>query len=475
MRLLALLVAAVVAPAVSSAESLSLDTALEGFDEESEQHATEWEVPLDGFDEPEHGAGGAQSVSPLKLEEESSHTLRGHWLNAASWNIAQNAPVNGRPDYRGLSKLSSKLWLELEQRLDSGGKLHADGFLRHDFVYDIHGRSGYPQAVIDRYQQDVEVGELWISGAISSDFDWKVGRQIVVWGQSDYLRVNDAINPLDMREPGLGEMETLRRPLGMVRGDYYQGPWSVTLLAIPEQRPNLTAPCGSEFSVTGPRTEAECAALAKAEVFPEDGLQEMEWGISAMGRFSGWDLSFYGARLNHDLPYQDSASQTLRYARISQLGSAVNIADGSWLWKGEVAWLDGLDYAAAENRSRLDLLLGGEYRGFDDVTLSLEVLRREIHDYQSVLLAAPDYQQHKSWQTVLAYQQDLNNDTLHLKGVIARSGDSLDEGGYSRFSAQYDLDDHWSISGGGIWYRSGILPPDWGSNDRLFMELRQDF
>ncbi len=471
LRLIVMLLGVAAFRAVWGDDSLSLEAALGGFDEAASE---EFERELSGFDEADTIELTPADSTATEVEEPSPYTIRGHWLNAAAWNLAHTAPTAGRPDYRGLSKLSSKLWLEAERPLDGGWKLHMDGYLRHDLAYDIHSKSDYPQAVLDRYQQDTEIGELWVRGALHPDFDLKVGRQIVVWGQSDYLRVNDTLNPIDLREPGLGEIETLRRPLGMVRGDYYRGPWSITLLAIPEQRPNLTAPCGGEYAITGARTEAECAALAKAEQSPEDGVEQMEWGISAMGRFSGWDLSLYGARINHDQPWLDGGT-TYRYSRVNQLGAAVNIADGGWLWKGEVAWFDGLNYAATEDHSRLDLLVGGEYRGIDDVTLSLEVLRREIGDYRSALIAAPDYQQHKSWQTVLAYQHDLHNDTVHLKGVVSRSGDALDEGGYSRFSAQYDLDDQWSVTGGGIWYQSGLLPPDWGSNDRLFLELRQDF
>ncbi|MBT3309795.1 MAG: hypothetical protein HOL04_03085 [Gammaproteobacteria bacterium] len=460
----------------TAAEPLSLDEALDGFESEPELIEDELESLLDGFDE-ESEALTAEDAPQGDDEHAASifGSLRGHWVNGASWGFAHTAPTQNRPDYREISRLSSKLWLELEAPLNRGWKLHADGYLRRDFAYQLQGSPQYPQAVLDRYQQDEELGELWLSGSLHPDLDLKLGRQIVVWGQSDYLRVNDTLNPLDMREPGLGEMETLRRPLGMLRGDYYQGPWSITLLAIPEQRPNLTAPCGGEFSATGPRSEVECAALAMGEQFPEDGSAEMEWGLSAMGRFSGWDLSLYGARINHDIPYQDLSSNQLRYARLNQLGAALSIADGSWLWKGELGWFDGLDYTQRKGLSRLDLLAGGEYRGFDEMALSLELLHRRIGGYQSGLSAAPDYLQQQSWQAALAIQQDLYNDTLHLKGVAVRSGSSFNEGGYSRFSAEYELDDHWSATTGGIWYHTAATPPDWGANDRLFFELRQDF
>jgi len=464
--------------ATATEEALSLEDALGGFDEEIAELPLEADADLEGllegFDDEPPVEGEVGGLSDLDLAPSSS--WRGHWINALSWNIGHDAPAAAGSDYRGLSKLSTKLWLETEKDLGEGWKFHGDGYLRHDFAYDLNNEP-YPQAVIDRYRQDAEIGELWLRGSLNPNLDLKLGRQVVIWGQSDYLRVNDRLNPIDLREPGLGEIETLRRPVTMARADYFHGPWRLTGLLIPENRPNLTAPCGSDFSSVGAISEARCQALAVPELFPEDGLEEMEMGLSAMGRFSGWDLSLYVARLNHDTPYEDLNQNQLRYARINHLGAAINVADGSWLWKGELARLDGLEYAnaSAGKKVRWDLLLGAEYQGIVDVTLSAETLRRQIGDYESGLSAEPDYQDRVNWQTVVAYQQEFWNQTLHLKGVLMRSGASLDEGGYQRLSLAYDLDDEWSISGGGIWYQSAKYPPDWGKSDRLFAELRYDF
>ena len=475
MKLRGLLGGLLLAPLAVAGEP-SLDELLEGFDEAP---LAETEV-LDGFEEEdplEAALDGFEDAEAVAIEtevavaEESAWQFRGYWSNGLSWNIAHDAPSGGRPDYRGLSRLSSKLWLELEHPLGEGWKWHGDGHLRRDFAYQIHGESTYPNAVVERYQQDESLGEFWVAGSLNEAVDLKLGRQTVVWGLSDLLRINDTLNPLDMREPGLGELETLRRPLAMARGDYYQGPWSVTLLMVPEQRPNLTAPCGGEFSATGAETECQAAV---PQQFPDDGWEEMEWGVAAMGRFSGWDLSLYGARLNHDTPYLESG--TYRYARLNQLGAALNVADGSWLWRGEIAYFNGLRFAnSSQSHHRFDLLLGGEYRGWRDQSLTLEVARRELSHYDPSLLTEPDYTQERRWQTAVSWQHDFNNDTLHLKAILLRNGAQLDEGGYSRLSAEMDLDDQWQLSGGGIWYQSGIVPPDWGDNDRLFVELRRDF
>ncbi len=470
-RFLGILMLLFATAATSVEEELSLEDALEGFDAGVEGELSV-EGALEGFDEELPNLAATAIID--EPDEQEVASLRGHWVSGGSWNISGESPTSDR-----LTRLSTKLWLEAEQNLGEGWKFHGEGFLRYDLAHEINGRDHYTDGVLDTYEHDEEIGELWLQGGVTPDLDLKVGRQIVVWGQSDHLRVNDVINPIDLREPGLVDIETLRRPVGMVRGDYYHGPWRWSALLIPENRPNLSAPCGSEYSLAGVATQASCDADAVPSDLPGDGIGDAEFALSAMGRFSGWDLSLYGGRLNYNTPYKDGtgSSNIMRNARVNHLGGAVNIAEGSWLWKGEVALIDGLRYfnTGSSEKSRVDLLLGGEYRGFADTTLSFEILRRHINSHDASLTSATDYVDENSWQSVVAYTQDLQNDTLHLNGVLLRNGSGLDEGGYLRLSAQYDIDDAWSASGGGIWYDAAKYPPNWGDNDRLFVEIRRDF
>ncbi len=449
-------------------EELAVEGALGGFDDELAP-GTDLFINdvLGGFDDK---AENTVADFDGSVHEKHGMDLRGHWITGSSWNVAGDSPTSDR-----LTRLSTKLWLEVENEIGDGWKFHGEGFLRYDFAYEINGRDQYTDGVLDTYESDEEIGEFWVRGSLTPELDLKVGRQIVVWGQSDYLRVNDVINPIDLREPGLVDIETLRRPVGMVKGDYYSGPWRLTAMFIPENRSNLSAPCGSEYSLAG--VAIQCDAIPVDTL--EDGLDDAEYAFSAMGRFSGWDLSFYGGRLNHGMPYIDrtGSSNIIKNARVNHLGGAVNIAEGSWLWKGEVALFDDLRYfnTGTAEKSRLDLLLGGEYRGITDTTISFEVLRRHINSYDSSLASGTDYVDENSWQSVFAYNRDLYSETLHFKGVLLRNGSSLDEGGYLRLSAQYDLDDEWSATGGGIWYDAAKYPPNWGDNDRLFVEVRRDF
>ena len=47
---------------------------------------------------------------------------------------------------------------------------------------------------------------------------------------------------------------------------------------------------------------------------------------------------------------------------------------------------DGLEFfAPVEKKSRTDVLIGTEYAGFSEATVSLEVVNRHIHDFESVM------------------------------------------------------------------------------------------
>lgn len=101
--------------------------------------------------------------------------------------------------------------------------------------------------VLNDYESDTEFREIFIRGKINPRLDLKVGRQIVVWGKSDNFRVVDVLNPPDLREPGLVDIENLRLPSCKSRLDYYQGDWSLSGLAIHEIRFDKLPPYGSDF------------------------------------------------------------------------------------------------------------------------------------------------------------------------------------------------------------------------------------
>ncbi len=444
----------------ANAVDVTTDEALQGFDEPASD--SELEDVLGGFDE----EVTKERVTVIE-EVKKTWQLNGALTLGAAYNYAHNAPIGTATDYRGLSRLRAKLNLEQNYKFSENWHSHLGGYGYYDLAYQLNRRGDYSDEVLDEYESELELGEAWLQGKLNSHTDLKLGRQIVVWGKSDNIRITDLINPMDNREPGMTDIEDLRLPLAMARLDYYVGDWGITALAIPEIRFNKMPPLGSDFYPLP-------MAMPNEEI-PTD----TEYGLAANGIFSGWDLSLYWASLYDDDPHTVIVAGTpeLQHARINMAGSAINVAIDNWLLKGEAAHLTGLSYMTLPNDefNRTDSLLGLEYSGFRDTTLSLEVANRRIHRYDITLLN--DGIKEDEWQTAVRYNGDFMHARLHLLAVISAFGENWDEGGFGRYSAAYDIADGMTITGGIVGYHSGDKSPfgAYEDNDRLFIDLKYSF
>lgn len=458
-------------PLLLHAADSDLDSALQGF---SEPAADAVGDALQGFDAglPDAALEGFDNgTTPITTtnvsKDEKSWQLSGALTLGAAYNYAHEAPAATAADYRGLSRLRARLNLEHDADLGASWHSHITGYGYYDLAYQLNGRDNYTDEVLNEYESELELGEAWLQGKLNKQTDLKLGRQIVVWGKSDNIRITDLINPMDNREPGMTDIEDLRLPLAMARLDYYVGNWGITALAIPEIRFNKMPPLGSDF-------------YPLPMAMPDETIPgNTEYGLAANGIFSGWDLSFYWAQLYDDNPHTviTASGPELQHSQLNMVGSAANVAIDNWLLKGEVAHLSGLVYSTLPNDEfrRTDTLLGVEYSGLRDTTLSLEIANRHLHDYNVALSGADAIED--EWQTALRYQGDFMHARLHLLAVVSAFGEQLDEGGFGRYSAAYDIADALKITGGLVSYETGSKVPfgSYGDNDRMFIDLKYSF
>lgn len=453
-----------------------LNEVLQGFEDatkDTEKGGTDDEI-LEGFDDESEDAGNALSE---KRREPSIFSLDGYCKLGASYNVAHDKPEEEETDWRGLSRLRAELNLELNAKFSNSWQALISGKGTYDFVYGIKGRSEFTDDVLDNYETEIELGETYILGSLTDSLDIKSGRQIVVWGKSDNIRVTDVLNPLDLREPGLTDIEDLRLPVTMTRLDYYIGQWGLTGIAVHEIRFNKTPAYGSDFypSETPPPHEDK----------PESCADNTEFAIAVNGIFSGWDISFYWADIYDDLPHLELASSgpppvtERKHARLKMVGTAFNLALGNWLLKTEAAYFNGIEFFNTPDKkySRTDVLAGVEYSGFKDSTVSIEAVNRHINNFDNRLKQPPDEAQEDTLQWVARLTKDFLNETLTLTLLASTFGIKADDGSFQRLDAEYDVTDAISIRGGVIFYQSGDKGTfkNVGDNDRLFLEFRYSF
>jgi hypothetical protein len=461
-------------------ENKELDNVLEGFDDETEaqKEVNELDDVLRGFEEDKGAAEGLTKKD--KRGKPPFWELSGSLSLGASFNFAHDAPKPSETDYRGLSRLRPELQLDLDLVLSKNWKALISGRGFYDLAYMINGRDEYTDEVLDEYEKEAEFGEVYLQGPLLANLDLKVGRQIVVWGKSDNIRVVDVLNPLDRRELGLVDIEDLRLPVTMTKLDYYFCEWNLSGVVVHEIRFNKEPAFGSDFYPSD--------SPLPHEEEPSEGFKHTEFGLALKGIFSGWDISFFGARFFDDQshlevvgPASPAGPPRLKrvHSRLTMLGAAANLAKGNWLFKTEAAYFDGLEFfnVPEKTKSRFDLLFGVEYSGFTETTITLEMVNRHLFNFDHRMENDPDRAEEDDFQTVLRFTRDFRNETIELTILASILGLTAENGAFERVSLKYDLTDDWSITGGVVLYQSGDNPmfSDIGNNDRLFLEIKYSF
>ncbi len=465
--------------AQSNSSTSDLDAVLEGFEtERSSENLLEdqgLDAVLDGF----------EGEVDVEEQSESTSSWLPSWLSIDGWlqfgttyNIAHDEPAEDETDWRGFSKARVDLQLDLEARFSDSWSAKVGGKAFYDGIYSIQGQEEYTSYVLDEYEDEVELREAYVQGKLTDSLDLKMGRQIVVWGKSDTIRITDVLNPLDMREPGLTDIEDLRLPLAMTKLDYYFGNWELSGIAVHEIRFNKIPVYGYDFY---PADE-----LMPPADDPSNSLENTEYALSLSGIFTGWDLDLYYARVFNDTPHleyvlldDESTEIQQKHERLHMFGFAYNKALGNWLLKSEGAVLNRVHYTnrPGAGYTRLDILVGAEYSGFSETAISLEFANRHINNHRPYLEKYPDGVYQDMYQLAFRYNRDFLNDTLSLSLLVMIYGPSNADGSFERLALDYDLTDTITVRGGAVLYQSGDLltMQEVEDNDRVFAELRYSF
>lgn len=416
---------------------------------------------------------------------------------SASYNFRDHDAINpdtgGTTDWQGLSKLRTKLYLEHNKSFNDNWQTRISGYGFYDSVFSVRDREDYSNDVLDDYEHESEFQEVWVLGKVRDNLDVKLGRQVVNWGRADSFRVLDVLNPLDNREPGLVDIEDLRLPITMAKMDYFfDEHWNTTLIAIPEMRFSKNAPPGHDFYVQGSKDFEENK--------PEH-ISDTSFAAALTGIYSGWDISFHAARYWRDTPYLNPVfdpvanpadplqKSTFEHSHTTMVGAAGNITLGSWLYKAELALLDGLDYTLYSNqpvyglmptstteKNRVDALAGVEYFGIANTSFSIEVAHQYIPDFDTAMTPVMPATEEKN-TTGVAFRATHSafNDRMDLTAVVF--GSFGEDGGGARFDAEYDIRDALVLTGGVIFYEESDHIPfnTYYQNDRIFGEIKYSF
>ena len=209
-------------------------------------------------------------------------------------------------------KLETLIHPEIELKLPFGFDLTSIASFRLDAVDNLeHGDSAQSEIspmsrrgiIGDR--MEFELREFYFEKYINNVY-LKIGKQQIVWGNSDGLKVLDIVNPQDFREFIYDEWEDSRIPLWTVNLEIPVKNWLMQLIWIPDKTYHKIPEPNSTFSFTStlliPRPPTGVKVNLNSIKRPKRFFSDSDLGIRFSRFWNGWDITLNYLYHFDDLP-----------------------------------------------------------------------------------------------------------------------------------------------------------------------------
>lgn len=281
-------------------------------------------------------ADDARMAAAAQPAPESGRGLHGF----AQFELARTV---AKPDH--WSKMLGRLEFGGTGRLGEGVKWKLSARADYDVVFDVTNH--YPGAVERDQRFNFMLRENYLDiGA--GDWEFRLGRQHVIWGEMVGLFFADVVSARDMREFILPEFNLLRIPQWAARAEYFKGDFHGELLWIPVPTYDETGKPGAEFFPLQPDySDLGFATVYRNERKPSRKPANGNFGLRAGWLNNGWDVSGFFYRSTDAAPtfYREVAAGTVTYEarhdRISQFGGTLAKDFGSVVTKAEGVYTKG--------------------------------------------------------------------------------------------------------------------------------------
>ena len=373
-------------------------------------------------------------------------------------------------------KAESQLNLEWQHDFDNGDRLTAITRLKLDAATGLL----HPERQPDNYStfngplyggshSQFTLRELYWDHYWGDSY-WRVGKQQVVWGQADGLKVLDVINPQSFQEFILDEFDDSRIPLWMVNAELTLGEGLLQALWIPDASGHQIPDTENIYAISSPSLTPLIPANTQVQLNPvsldDHPLKDSDIGLRYSRFIQGWDLTLNYLYHYQDfaVQYQDLEGQQLtinpEYQRSHLLGATVSNAFGDITLRGEVGFESDSFQQRNDNQQRgilrsgeLSSVLGLDYQGLRDTFISMQWFQRHLISDSSALIR--DRTQHT---LSLLVERDFANETLTLRLLQLHSLNNDD--GLLRPKVSYTLSSNLDV-----WLGADIF---YGTSDGLF-------
>ena len=247
-----------------------------------------------------------------------------------------------------------------------------------------------PEHATDDY--DLELYEGYLSHA-TPDWDLRLGRQIVRWGKTDQISPADNVNPQDMREFFIPELEDRKIPNWMARVRLFPGDVTLEGIFIPFFEENEFEFSGTTWALLGNQP----SDLRIRESKPGKGLDNADLGLRTSATLAGWDVAasyLYATEKSPRLRFEPTnpAGPTLHadYHRQHIWAVEFETTAHKFGFRGEGAYFDkqSLHTESLDSVAKPvgHYVLGVDYLGEQDWYANVQLSHQHVFEYDSSIL-----------------------------------------------------------------------------------------
>lgn len=377
--------------------------------------------------------------------------------------------------------------LSRRTRLTAIARVRADatGDLGHS-DNSAENYSGANGPLANNEHAELSLRELYLDTR-TGDIVWRFGKQQVVWGEADGIKVMDVVNPQSFREFILDDFDDSRIPLWMVNAEMMVGDsGSLQLLWIPDTTYHELAEPGSSFVFTSslyiPRAPQGLDVRLQKADRPDAIGADSDAGLRYAGFAGGWDfsLNYFYHYLDMPVPYQslDSVNGALvgvvtpEFERNHLLGATVSNVFGPFTLRSELVYNSDSFHISRDFSSRgiaesaeISTVVGLDWQwDARNTLLSAQWFQSHLLDYeQPVLRTATEH------TLSLLYQRDFRYETWKVSALGLYSLDREDR--WLNLKLSHMLRDNVELWLGGDFFagdREGLYG-QFGSRDRVLL------
>lgn len=375
-----------------------------------------------------------------------------NWLNSflmvgtvAVAAVAQDSPFqfNGFVDtYHAVQTewphdlLSSRTRLRTELRVD------------YENAYLFASMNAIHNGIL-KERTGVQLQEAYFNYA-NSFIEIRAGRQIVVWGVADGLRITDLISPVDYTEFMSSDYDDMRMAVDGLRIKYPGERVNAEIVYVPAPR-YFQMPIQEDNPW---RPEIPENAVLEFPEGPELRFKNGDFGTRLRFFLSNFDFSFSALRTHNQSPVSvagydiEKGAVVVRgvHEPMTMIGGDFSMPLGEFVIRAEVAeyfdealgYKNNLDYA---RKNTFNALGGIDWYAGDNWTFMVQYLHKYIADYSDELAAEKN-----TSEMTFRISKELLNNTLKLSLYGVFDIDNLAY--YARVSGDYALNDQITLSVG---------------------------